>query len=769
MILLALGPTVALGGVHRPVQLAACALSLFCLILVWMHRRPHGRGLRLPLFGGALLVLCAVTLLQMIPLPLGLLKLIAPATVEVLEISLAKVGGVPSTHPISLDPGSTQWEALKLACYAVAFIAGHNFYYRRARRRRRVVALVGGGLVVMFVGPVGAVVAPGIPLMLYTPEAGRASGLIATSFVNPNHSAGFLTICALLAMGLAIDTRDLQRKILLGLAAVMLGCGVMLTVSRGGILALALGMGMLAVLALQARRRINLSQAAVVIPGVVALTALLSAWLAWDRLLSEFSAAAPDGGLGKLAQWPSGLDMVLANPWVGVGRGAFMTAFPRYLSGDIPLNTYEYMENQFIQLPAEYGLPLGTAFMAVAVVAWLTWLRRGRGSGITIAAVSAIFALAAHNLVDFSFEMPGVGIPLCLLAGALSAGALRHRRKGKSADERKRQRRRSRKRHTAATLAAGGATALLLVVTALTYPKLPRDDDRTLAELAEQKAPLDRYLEAAGAATRRHPSDYMPHLSAAHQATLARDPRAIGLLNRALFLFPRSPKIHLQTARALMRFGARRQALLEYRMAMEHGAIFDPVLREAIPLCRTGDELRALLLDRPKIHAQALHWLRKAGRLDLAGPAAERSVERWPDNPVVCLRRAEVLLALKDKRTIAAARACVARGSSLLAYGVLARASMTLGPTGSEIEVLLEARKHFPDSLGVAERLARAYLRHKKYPEALKAAEQMLAMATVWQDRARAHRVLSRIHLAQGQQHSADFHKDQARVITGGR
>ena len=242
LVLLAIGPTLALGGVHRSVQLAAALLSALCLLLVWLNRRPNGRGLILPWFGGALLVLCAATLFQLIPLPMGLLRALAPATVEVLEVSLAKAGGLPSTHPISLDPGSTLWEALKLACYSLAFIASHNFYYRGRRRHRLALSFTCLGIVMMFLALAGAVVAPGKPLMLYTPDAGRAAGLITTSFVNPNHSAGFLIICALMAMGLAIDTRDLQSKILLGLAAVMLGSGVMLTVSRGGILALALGM-----------------------------------------------------------------------------------------------------------------------------------------------------------------------------------------------------------------------------------------------------------------------------------------------------------------------------------------------------------------------------------------------------------------------------------------------------------------------------------------------------------------------------------------------
>ena len=766
-MLLAVGPALALGGVHREVQLLGAGLSIICLLLVWTHRRGSSRGLHLPWFGALLLGLCAFTLLQLVPLPLGLLGLLAPATVEVLEVSLSKVGGVPGAHPISLDPGFTLVEAAKLASFALAFIAAHNFYYRRRRRRRLMLGLVVTGISLTMTGFIGAVLAPGKPLLLYTPEAGRAAGLITTSFVNPNNGSAFLALCVLLAMGLAIDSKDLQQKVLLGLAAVLLGAGVFLTVSRGGILSLAVGMSILTVLVLSARRRMDLGQAAAVVPGTVALIMLLSGWLAYDHIVEEFSdiTTGNQGGLAKIKQWSSGAAMIAANPWVGVGRGAFMTSFPRYMKGDIPAGTYEYMENQYLQLPAEVGLIVGGGFILAAALAWLVWVRRGRQAGTTMAAGAALAAIAVHNLVDFNLELPGVALPVALLGGVLSAASLRRRRGHSSGEDRRRERRKLRRIHTVICLSAVAVTALVLVANLISWPPMPRDDDRKLQALANEKVPFKTFMEAAAQVIRRRPADYMPHLSAAHQAISAKDPRAIALLNRALFLFPASPKNHIQAARALLQFGHRRQALFEYRQALEAGATPNPVLRAAIPYCVEVADLRALLPESADIHARAIKWLRKVENLKLAHWVAQHAYKNWAHYLPVCLQRAEVLLALKDNDALTASRRCVEQDATLEGYALLARATALMGPKGEEISIFKEGCKHFPESVGLTEDLARAHLAHGQNKKALEAGEEMLRLASRWQDTARAHHLMGQIHKAMRRDHSATYHLDQARAI----
>ncbi len=523
LMLLAVGTPLALGGVHRPTILAAALLATLTLVLVWLHRRATYRGLRVPPFAAILLAVAGYTALQALPLPLALLKLVAPASVELLGVSLAGAGGLPAFHPLSLDPGATLLETLKVGTCGLALTAAHNYCYRRSRRDRLLLAVVIGGVIVTLLGFLGAVAAPGKPLMLYEPEAGRAAGLITTSFVNSNHGSAFLMIATLAAAGLAVAARDLQRRVLLALGAVLLGAGVFMTLSRGGILALGLGLGVLALLLLfrpvPPGERRSLSSAAV--PGILGLILALSAWLAFEAIVAEFRQIRPelDTNLGKLGLWPSGLSMVLANPWVGVGRGAFLTAFPRYLQGELPRTaTYSHLEMQYLHLPAELGIPIALGLLVASAAALVIWFRRSPRDPASTAVAAALVALAGHAIVDFNLETLGVALPAALLVGLLSASARtrleeeeqavgeapppEEKSEEKPEEKPTRGRRRSRSRskrgrgkvHTRRVLlAAAGVTGLALYLVAAAPPSA-NDDLARIAALARNRAPRAQTL-----------------------------------------------------------------------------------------------------------------------------------------------------------------------------------------------------------------------------------------------------------------------------------
>ena len=380
LFLLVLGTPVAIGGVHKPTILVACILSCATFLSAWWYRGRQHQGLHITWFGGVLLAAAGYTVLQMIPLPLPLLKLIAPATVEVLGISLAPLGGLPAYHPISLDPGSTLWETLKIGTCALTFIVCHNVLHSSRRARRLLGGLVCVCVVVTFLGFVGAVLAPNKHLLWYSPEQRNTTTLIATCFVNGNHATAFLNMGLLIGLGLALhrSAPTLQRKVIWGLAAVFLGGGSCLLLSRGGLLALALGLGIFSALWLKLdRRRTPQRSQLVVIVGGAALFLGLASWLAFDAILAALMQTFPAGGmdLGKIEQWPSGLSMLKSNLWTGVGRGAFISTFPRYIEGALVSGTYSHMENQFLQLPIEWGILVGGGLILATAVALFRWIR----------------------------------------------------------------------------------------------------------------------------------------------------------------------------------------------------------------------------------------------------------------------------------------------------------------------------------------------------------------------------------------------------------
>lgn len=776
-ILLAVSTPLALGGVHRPTILVAALLASFLVFLLWLQRRATQRGIRLTWFGIVLLGATGYTALQMLPLPVSLLRVIAPASVEVLELSLAGAGGMPGWHPISLDPGATLLETLKIGTCALAFIVAHNYYCRRRRRERLLVALVAGGVVATLLGFVGAVVAPGRPLMLYVPDAGRTSGLIATSFVNPNHGSAFLSLCALISVGLAVMARDLQQRVLLGLGGVLLGAGVFLTLSRGGILALAFGLGVLALLLVLPApvREDRPRSAAALVPGALALILALSGWLAFEAIVSEFRHVVPElsSNLGKISLWSPGLSMALANPWVGVGRGAFAATFTRYLAGEMPRTvTYTHLENQYLHLPAELGFPIGAGLILASAVALYLWFKRSRRDPQAAALAAGFLALGGHALLDFNLETLGVALPAAILAGLLSAGD----RGGSTGEEPLPASSRPTREHNRGKVRTGavaGAALILLVVTirAVAWPSPSAAQDlHAISATVQKGSQPEQVMRAVKDAIRRHPADAVFPLVAGRLLLHGGRPESLAWLNRATFLYPGSPQVHLDTAGALQRFGRRRQALFEYRLSLENGAPISDVLRRALPLGRTAEEAELSLPANPSVHAAAIIDLIRVKRLGVARGLAEHARSRWPHDVSVASAEVELLLAAKEGAKAEAAARALAQASPLAeTYLLWARAVGQAGRPGEDISVILEGRRRYPADESFSFALGEAYLRARQFDRACAVAEEILGSTSLPSSLARAHGLLARIHLANGRPHRARYEVEQAEKIRQGR
>ena len=803
--ILMLGTPLALGGVHKPTIMVACFIACLSLLSLYCYRRSTKRKLRVPWFGLLLMALTAYTAFQMVPIPRKLLKLMAPATLQVLQTSLAGIPGATGWHSISLDPASTFWEVLKLGTCTVAFIVAHNFLYRHSRRNRILYLMVGGGVLLTILGFVGAVVAPHKPLLFYTPTPGGGMGMITTSFVNPNHGAAYLCLGAIVSVGMALAARDLQQRVLLVVSAVLLGTGVFLTLSRGGILALAVALVTLTLLQQMVRsmtrrartstptyfasifrlhfRRTHytrLTSGMAIIPAVVALILVASIWLAYSEVTREFSHMLPSGSAdwSKTLIWPSGLAMVLANPFVGVGRGAFMTAFPRYLQVDLPHNVYSHMENQYIHLAAEWGIPVGIGIILASALALVGWIIKGHHGARTLAVASGLVALALHNVVDFNFELLGIALPAAILAGFLSAGVNNKRLEGLTA---KAVPTSFKTLRAVMALSFGAALLLLGIYAIFAGPPDPWEDDARLAAMVHKKVSLLEYRKAVHQALRRHPSDYIPHLAQARYAATRGKAEALASLNRAMFLFPRSPQIHLEAARILRRFGRRRQALLEYRLTLRYGARARPVLREAFSLVRTTSDLSVLLPANPSVQAEAVALLlrkgrgkgaakRAAARVKLAHSMIDRMRRDWPRHHGIKVASVEVLLAMgRSTEARLAAEELVQRHSSPMTYDLLARAAGRDKGIKAELAVWARARQRFPNHLNTGFNLSRAHVKAREFDEAIAVVKEIQDHSHSTRVLIQTHGLMAHIFKLSGSPHRAQYHAKQVLRLKGNR
>ncbi|MGK3999759.1 O-antigen ligase family protein [Sorangium sp. So ce1024] len=647
----------AIGAVHTPtlavvasITAVAAALSLRASALA--GREPHVRSLpALTLLG-----LTAYTLLQAVPLPLSWLERLSPASADVWSRALMPLGeAAPRLASVSLDPGATLIEATKWLTYAGVFVTAAFVGARRGAR-----------LVITFVfcsAFLAALTTIGHGLLgakqvfgLYQPRFSVAPWHVGP-LLNPNNLAGYLNLGVLSGVGLLLTSRPLLPPWITGVGlATILGVGI-ISSSRGGLLVLPLGLALFALVSRWRRGRHrpggrSQGPAAWLLLVAIGGGALLAGLAATSRTLTEFA----DDNLDKLSLFRSTLPM-LADHWLlGVGRGAFETVFPAYRQapGNI---VFTHAENFVIQWAAEWGIPAAAAALVALGVAFRPGKIALRGSTAAVGAWVGCAVLLAQNLFDLGLEVPGVAIALTATLGSLWGASYRERPlRGVAADDADAEGRRAWR-----LAACAAASGLALIALTLRFGWRDVDHDRrSLRALSEAGAATGAgwpgFRAELRAAMLRHPAEpYFPLLGAV-VALQGRSESPIPWLQRTLERSRRHGRAHLLLAEVLASRGARAQALLSLRLAVED----DPgVTGAAATLARQWtdrfDELARAVPDG-EAGAEMLERMATAGdrrdALELRLRCAEEAIARAPERVVARWAAGDALLAmLEDPRS----------------------------------------------------------------------------------------------------------------------
>lgn len=265
-------------------------------------------------------------------------------------------------------------------------------------------------------------------------------GSFTSTFVNHNTAATFvgtgaiLWSCAVISalrslrfisLRLLLVTRTDERLAfkIIGRLIGALVCyfSLILAHSRGGVIALCVGL-LLAVLLLFFSKRqwwITL--------GFAVIAATITAFL-----ISRGGRLASQGFFDD-ARWlvyRSCLDAVWQRPLLGSGAGTFADVFPSFRSRELSnWGVWEHAHSTPLEMAVEMGLPVAVMVVVAALGALLIVVRAAlRSEARTrplLAGIAAVMALGyAHTTIDFSLQMPGYFILFCMLAGAGVAKAM---------------------------------------------------------------------------------------------------------------------------------------------------------------------------------------------------------------------------------------------------------------------------------------------------------------------------------------------------------
>jgi O-antigen ligase len=239
-------------------------------------------------------------------------------------------------------------------------------------------------------------------------------------FMNRNHFGGFVAMLAPVALvltGHAFRRREWGTGLLLLLAAIIMVFALLLSLSRGAVIAFLAGCLALSLL-LAFRRNLLVSVGSLMALGLLAAIIYSASPLVRARLESLRDPLHIPSVQNRLMEWRESLRVWPHYPVMGAGANALRMVYPQVrqtASG----RWLVFSENEYVQLVAEGGL-IGLALAGLTLTAFRQRLRANPDpipDVVRLAVTGAAVVTATHCLFDFPLHLPLYAVVLASLAG----------------------------------------------------------------------------------------------------------------------------------------------------------------------------------------------------------------------------------------------------------------------------------------------------------------------------------------------------------------
>jgi O-antigen ligase len=361
------------------------------------------------------------------PVQLPLVAVLAIGCVQLLPFGSqesAALLNAPAAHALSMDPYATRFFLIRLLICFVFFAAALVYVPIGKRQNRIAFVVVTFGTLIAFFGIVQRISTPeAIYGIRATPQA-----IAFGPFVNQHHFAALMEMISGLALGMLFGSGIArERKILLGLAAAIMGMAIIFTGSRGGLISY-LGVIVLTTVASfrwhtdsiahedqdsrsRSRRNLLIITAA---GGLVLLVLGSVLFLGGEAAVLRGIGLQPvqaDVTSGRGHFWRVAWQIFLANPVLGAGFDAFGVAYPRYDTWNGQFRV-EQAHNDYLQILADGGivsLACVVAFVFIFVKKGIAAISRRTSDlhrSISTGALAGCFGILIHSFFDFPLRTP---------------------------------------------------------------------------------------------------------------------------------------------------------------------------------------------------------------------------------------------------------------------------------------------------------------------------------------------------------------------------
>ena len=406
------------------------SMVVYVMAAIWLLGYWQGRVSVTPAFKAARYVLVLLfiwlgwNLLQIIPLPIGLLEVISPLSAEMYQLVTPDI----VSAPISVDVNATREQLITGLAYSLIFALVLLLVDSIKRLRVFVLWLIVLGVVQAMIASVA---------LFSGQEIYYGATSAQGTFANRNQLAGFLQLNLAIGIGLLLSSMSekgsrswrerirgwaqslLSRKVRIRIYLAIMVITLVLTHSRMGNTAFFSSMTIAGVLALLLMKRSPR-------PVVILLTSLViidifivSQWFGLEQLKQRFEDLQEEkvsldirvNTLNRLNTSMSTRDLYKEASLTGTGAGTFFVIFPAYQDIGQP-GFFQHAHNDYLEFMSDTGLTGILLLAAIVIITFAAALRAMRKRryplmrGMAFSSVMGIISLMIHSSTDFNFRIP---------------------------------------------------------------------------------------------------------------------------------------------------------------------------------------------------------------------------------------------------------------------------------------------------------------------------------------------------------------------------
>ncbi|MFN6964141.1 MAG: O-antigen ligase family protein [Pyrinomonadaceae bacterium] len=338
--------------------------------------------------------------------------------------STAGLAEVPRT--ISQQPHATLATSVHILILLVFFSVTLTTLDSAKRIQRFVAVLTVFGAVFAFFAILQGVLSPAKIYGIYERQFATPYG----SFVNRHNFAAYMEMTIAVPLAMLLTGAVARDKRLLYVTAIaLMGIALLLSGSRGGLVALLAEIAILLFLTTTSR-----TAKGIAIKAALAIALLIAViggaiFVGGESSLSRFAetAGSEDVSSNRTHIWDVTVEVIRQNLPLGAGIGAFDTAYTRYDTSS-GLERVEQAHNDYLQVLADAGVPglvIGIAFLVVFIAEVKRVSRRKNlfRRGVGVGAAAAVSAVLVHSLFDFVLHTTAISaLFLGLLAVLVACG-----------------------------------------------------------------------------------------------------------------------------------------------------------------------------------------------------------------------------------------------------------------------------------------------------------------------------------------------------------